>query len=104
MKYLPLIWAGLWRRPVRTTLTLLSVVTAFFLFGVLQGVNSGLNSVFDLMNVSRLRVSARANFGQPLPIAHLSRIAALDGVAHVDTQRGKDVPRFLGCADQQRKG
>ncbi len=83
MKYLPLIWAGLWRRPVRTTLTLLSVVTAFFLFGVLQGVNSGLNSVFDLMNVSRLRVSSRANFGQPLPIAHLSRIAALDGVAHV---------------------
>ena len=57
MKYLPLLWAGLWRRPVRTALTMLSVVTAFFLFGVLQGMNAGINSVFDFMSVARLRVS-----------------------------------------------
>jgi putative ABC transport system permease protein len=83
MKYLPLLWAGLWRRPVRTTLTMLSVLTAFFLFGVLQGVNSGINSVFDLMNVARLRVQSRANFQEPIPVAHVARIRGLEGVASV---------------------
>ena len=29
MKYLPLIWAGLWRKRLRTILTLLSIVVAF---------------------------------------------------------------------------
>ena len=36
MKYLPLVWAGLWRKPVRSILTLLSVVVAFVLFGALH--------------------------------------------------------------------
>jgi putative ABC transport system permease protein len=81
MKYFPLVWAGLWRRPVRTLLTVFSVVTAFFLFGVLQGVNAGVNSAFDLLNVSRLRVMSRVNLNNPMPLAHLSQIRALPGVA-----------------------
>ncbi len=40
MKYLPLIWAGLWRKPARTLLTFLSIVVAFLLFGMLRGVDS----------------------------------------------------------------
>jgi putative ABC transport system permease protein len=80
MKFFPLIWAGLWRRPVRTLLTILSIVTAFFLFGVLQGVNAGMNSVFDLLDVSRLRVMSRVTMGAPLPIAHIARIRAIPGV------------------------
>jgi putative ABC transport system permease protein len=81
MKFFPLVWAGLRRRPVRTLLTILSVITAFFLFGVLQGVNAGMNSVFDLLDVSRLRVMNRVNMGAPLPIAHMTRIRAVPGVA-----------------------
>jgi putative ABC transport system permease protein len=83
MKFFPLAWAGLWRRPVRTLLTILSVITAFFLFGVLQGVNAGLNSIFDLLDVSRLRVMSRVSMGAPLPIAHIGRIRAVSGVAAV---------------------
>ena len=83
MKYLPLLWAGLWRRPVRTLLTMLSVLTAFFLFGVLQGVNAGVNSVFDLMSVARLRVQSRANFQEPIPVAHVARIKGVEGVSDV---------------------
>jgi putative ABC transport system permease protein len=81
MKYFPLVWSGLWRRPVRTVLTVLSVVTAFFLFGVLQGINAGVNSAFDLLNVSRLRVMSRVSMNEPLPYAHLARIRAVPGVA-----------------------
>ena len=39
MKYLPLIWATLWRKKTRTIFTLLSVVVAFLLFGVLETVD-----------------------------------------------------------------
>ncbi len=81
MKYFPLVWAGLWRRPVRTLLTVFSVVTAFFLFGVLQGVNAGVNSAFDLLNVSRLRVMSRVNLNNPMPMSHMAQIRALPGVA-----------------------
>ena len=40
MKYFPLIWAALWRKPTRTILTLLSVTAAFTLFGLAVGVNA----------------------------------------------------------------
>ena len=42
MKYFPLIWAGLWRKRARTIFTMLSIVVAFLLFGLLQGINQGL--------------------------------------------------------------
>ena len=38
MKYLPLVWAALTRSKTRTLLTLLSVVAAFLLFGMLDSV------------------------------------------------------------------
>ncbi len=83
MKYLYLVWAALRRRPVRTFLTLLSVTTAFFLFGTLQGINLGIEGVYKLLNVAHLRVMSRVNLNDPMPIAHVSRIAAIPGVAHV---------------------
>ena len=39
MKYFPLIWATLWRKKTRTIFTLLSMVVAFLLFGVLETVD-----------------------------------------------------------------
>jgi prepilin-type processing-associated H-X9-DG protein len=44
VKFFPLLWAGLWRKRTRTLLTLLSVVIAFLLFDLLQGVNTWLNN------------------------------------------------------------
>ncbi len=83
MKYLYLVWAALRRRPARSLLTVLSVATAFFLFGVLQGINVGIDSVFKLLNVAHLNVMSRVSMGEPMPIAHVPRIAAVPGVAHV---------------------
>jgi len=48
MKYLPLIFAGLWRRPTRTIFTFLSIVVAFILFGVLT-VNNLLTAITVLV-------------------------------------------------------
>lgn len=83
MKYFPLVWAALRRRPGRTLLTLLSIVTAFFLFGMLQGFNVGLNSAMNLANVAHLVVMSRVSLNSPMPLAHAARIASVPGVTAV---------------------
>jgi putative ABC transport system permease protein len=79
VRYLSLIWAGVWRKPARTIFTFLSIVVAFLLFGMLRGVNSSLNQVVD---AGRLNVLITANpGGLSLPLAQLSQIEAIPGVA-----------------------
>ena len=83
MKYLPLLWAGLWRKPIRTILTVLSIVVAFLLFGVLNGVISGFDYAASKMSDTRLRVMNRANILEAMPISYESRIAQIPGVRNV---------------------
>lgn len=83
MKYLPLVWAGLWRKPVRTVLTLLCVTVAFLLFGVMHGVTAGLDAAINLMSDTRLRIQSRVNISEPLPLAYLQRIESVPGVKGV---------------------
>ena len=80
MKYLPLLWAGLWRKPIRTILTVLSIVVAFLLFGVLNGVISGFDYAASKMSDTRLRVMNRANILESMPISYEARIAEVPGV------------------------
>ena len=62
MKFLPLVWAGLWRKRVRTLLTMLSVAIAFVLFGLLDGVTSGFDyALTRLTDGARLRITSRVN-------------------------------------------
>ena len=83
MKYLPLIWAGLWRKPTRTIFTLLSIVVAFLLFGMLQGVNSAFGSAAQRANIDRLYVVSRLSMIEPLPVSYKSRMETLPGVKQV---------------------
>jgi len=80
MKYIPLLWAGLWRKPIRTVLTLLSITVAFLLFGVLNGVVSGFDYAASKMSEMRLRVVNRANVLESMPISYEARIARIPGV------------------------
>jgi putative ABC transport system permease protein len=83
MKYLMLIRAGLWRKKTRTILTMLSIVVAFLLFGLLQGINQGMNSVFQSLNVDRLYIQSRISMSEGLPISYLERIKSVPGVRAV---------------------
>ena len=84
MKYLPLIWAGLWRKRARTMLTLFSVATAFALFGLLNGVTAGFDSIINrASDAARLRTVSRVNISSPLPLAYRARIASVPGVVNV---------------------
>jgi len=78
MKFLPLIWAGLWRKPARTLLTLLSIVIAFILFGLLQGVDSAFSRIVGLQKLDRMFVDSR--YFQPIPYSYKAQIEKLKGV------------------------
>lgn len=80
MKYLPLVWAGLWRTPLRTALTFLSIATTFLLFGTLYGVNAGLNQAIERISPNRLHVTP-INLDRGLPVSYGQEIDQIPGVA-----------------------
>jgi putative ABC transport system permease protein len=80
MKFFPLVWSGLWRKKARTIFTLLSIMIAFLLFGLLQGVNAWLNAFGTGSNANRLYVASRVSEIQPLPSAYLHQIEAVPGI------------------------
>ncbi len=80
MKYLPLIWAGIWRKRSRAVLMLLQIASAFLLFGLLQGVNSGIKEVLARTHAERLYIGSAVSLGVPLPISLLPQIRAVSGV------------------------
>jgi putative ABC transport system permease protein len=86
MKYFELIWAGLRRKRTRTIFTFLSILAAFLLFGVLQGVNSTFNR---LVATGRLDVLLTTNpIGLPIPLAELPQIQKIPGVSAVTYRSG----------------
>jgi putative ABC transport system permease protein len=80
MKYLHLIWAALIRSKTRTLLTLFSVTTAFFLFGMLDSVRVAFNSGGSVTGANRMVVASRLSITQMLPYSLLSQIQSTHGV------------------------
>jgi putative ABC transport system permease protein len=80
VKFFPLVWAGIWRKRARSILILLQVIIAFTLFGVLQGLNSGIQHAVDATHANRLYVSSRQRVGDPLPISVMQRLQGAPGV------------------------
>ena len=78
---------NLFRKKTRTTLTLLSVMTAFLLFGLLQAVNVLFSAGADFVGATRLVTQARVSFTQPLPLRLLPQIEAVPGVDKVMWQQ-----------------
>jgi putative ABC transport system permease protein len=88
VKFLPLIWSALWRTPVRTALIFLQVTVAFALFGVLQGMKSGMDRAIANVRADVLYVGPAVYGGAPLPIAELSRLRSVPGVKTVSFNYG----------------
>jgi len=86
MRFFPLLWAGLWRRPLRSVLTGLCIVTAFLLLGLLEGVNAGFSKAIAEAHRDLLVTNTRVRGGAPMPIAALAAIQSIPGVREV-TQR-----------------
>jgi putative ABC transport system permease protein len=80
LNFLPLLLANLWRRRVRTILTIASVATAFLLYGLLEALRYALTGGVDLAGADRLIVTHKVSIIQSLPRSYLNRIAGLEGV------------------------
>ncbi len=91
MKYLPLIWSGIWRKPGRTALIFLQVAVAFALFGVLQGMKTGVEQSVANARADVFIISPSDFGGSPLPLAYLDRLEAMPGMKSVSYADG-----FLG--------
>jgi len=83
VKYLPLIWSGIWRKPGRTALILLQVALGFALFGVLQGMKSGVERSIANTRADVLYVGPGVFGGTPLPISYADRLKSIAGVKTV---------------------
>ena len=84
MKFFPLIWATLWRKKTRTLFTLLSVIIAFLLFGMLETVDyafshpsSGVTGADKLVTTNKYSITLS------LPFADAQQIRSVPGVAGV---------------------
>nr|KAJ9616247.1 hypothetical protein H2204_013921 [Knufia peltigerae] len=83
MKYFSLVWAQLFRSRTRTLLTLLSVVAAFLLFGMLDSVRVAFSSGGSVEGANRLVVASRLSITQSLPIRLETQIRQVSGVHDV---------------------
>lgn len=83
MKYFHLIWAALFRSKTRTLLTLLSVVAAFLLFGMLDSVRVAFNSGGQVAGANRMVTMSRLSITQMLPYSLDAQVRAVPGVKKV---------------------
>jgi putative ABC transport system permease protein len=99
MKYLFLVWSGIWRKRTRAALILLQVTIAFTLFGVLQGLDTGIKQAISKAHANRMYVLSRVSSGDSLPLGMLSQIQRVPGVVAVTYQSG--LPGTYQKPDQQ---
>jgi putative ABC transport system permease protein len=82
MKYLYLVWTALTRRKLRTFLTLVSVVVAFLLFGLLESVSSVISQAGNSIAAAH-RLITVSSMLLPLPISLGGEIPSVAGVQEV---------------------
>ena len=83
MKYFRLIWKNVWRKKIRTLLTILSVFVAFLLFSLLSAIGFAFKGGEDVADAERLIVIHKVSLINPIPMSYQNRILATEGVASV---------------------
>ncbi|WP_290890157.1 ABC transporter permease [Arenimonas sp.] len=81
------VLANLFHKKTRTWLTLLSVVMAFVLFGLLQSLNLVFSASPDFIGATRLVTQSRVSFTQSLPMRMVPEMDAIPGVQRVMYQQ-----------------
>ncbi len=83
MKFLPLVWAGLKRKKLRTALTFLSIFVAFMLFAFLGAMKVALGGGVEMAGQDRLITRHKVSMIQTLPESYKNRIQSVSGVSAV---------------------
>jgi putative ABC transport system permease protein len=80
MKFLHLVWCNLKRKKLRTSLTLLSILVAFILFGFLSAIKQALVGGVEMAGADRLVVRHKVSIIQMLPESYKARMNRIPGV------------------------
>jgi len=102
VRFLRLVLSNLRRRTLRTALTVLCILVAFLLYGLLSIIQEAFDAGVNMAGADRLLVRHRVSFMMLLPVTYGERIKAIpgvDAVVHWTWFNGvyKDDPRnFFG--------
>ena len=80
MKFLPLTFRNLMRRPIRTILVFLATTVAFLLFGILMILKVAFSMGIEVAGADRLMMLNKMGFIQPIPVSYIEKIRAVPGV------------------------
>src|SRR5438874_3228477 len=83
MKFFSLIWSNLKRRKLRTVLTMLSILVAFLLYGMLCAINEAFTGGIAMAGADRLIVRHKVSLIMNLPVSYQARIQNIPGVDSV---------------------
>jgi len=87
VKYFPLVWSAVVRKPIEAILIWLAVTASFALFGLMVGLHTAYDRLIESSRMDRLDVNARFPSASPdgalLPIALRDQIARVEGVSAV---------------------
>jgi putative ABC transport system permease protein len=86
MKFLPLVIANLFRKKIRTALTIGSFTVALFLFGLLVIVRGAFSQGVDIAGADRLVIINKTSLIQPLPLSYRDRLLRIPGIKQVTFQ------------------
>src|SRR5687768_12730846 len=83
MSWISLTWANLTRRKLRLVFTLLSIVLAFLMFGMLDALRTSLSMSVNLTGADRLIALSKVSIIDSFPVSHYEKTRAVEGVASV---------------------
>jgi putative ABC transport system permease protein len=81
MKFFSLVWGNLKRRKLRTALTILSILVAFLLYGLLCTVKEAFTAGIAMAGADRLIVRHKVSLIMNLPVTYRARMESIPGVA-----------------------
>ena len=82
MKFLPLVWASLWRNKAESAFTLLALCIGFMLFGTMIAVNAAYEQAIDDARMDRLIVACAFDCGA-IPLGYRDQLARIPHVTAV---------------------
>jgi putative ABC transport system permease protein len=78
VKFLPLVWSNFVRNRARVTFTLIAVVSAFALYGMLAAIGDSFVGANPFSTNDRVFIQSK--LGSLLPLSYVTRVGALPGV------------------------
>jgi putative ABC transport system permease protein len=85
VKFMPLVWAALWRNRTESVLTLLALSVAFALFGTMLTLNAAYQQAIEDTRMDRLIIACAFDCGA-VPLGYREQLAQIPGVIAVGAQ------------------